>query len=415
MTERLYVRQITDNHWQWRMQYADGSWGDDIHAGTIELLAEWIPNAHVPVCVVICGGQTVVRKTPLEGVDRKLLAKLMPYEMEDDIIDPVDDMHFCFGSVANDSVDVLYTRNEVMQAVLEEIEMVSREVHHALPDYMFLDLSGASATFVLDGDVVMAKFGSEFGGNIGFSAEINIAPMILENLSSGVTIKDTSIFLVADSPEGLNLLKTCLPEAWQQDESIELLTQEGCYWDYLDTQVLEGPLNLRTGAFALRLPIDRWWRTWKTPVYAVAAGLVLAVVANFAGYLEAKNEGKRIRQQIEQVYLGAVPNGRRGDEENRLQSLLRGKGGGAASEPTNLVVLLGGFTQAIDKQKDIQLSNFRYSGDQQELQVNIEVKGLSELGSFRELLASNGVESDSPRTSRQGDAYQASIKLSEKN
>ncbi len=411
MTERLYVRQITDNHWQWRMQFADGSWDDDIHAGTIELLAEWIPHGHVPVCVVMSGAQAVVRKVALEGVDRKLLAKLMPYEMEDDIIDSVDDLHFCFGAVADDHVDVLYTRNEVMEAALEEVEMVSSEVHHVLPDFMLLDLSGAAAALVLDGETVIAKFGS----TIGFAVEINIAPMIIESLSAALDLKESAIYLVADSTDGQELLKTCLPEAWQQDESVELLCQEGCFWDYIDTQALAGPVNLRTGAFALRLPIDRWWRTWKTPAYALAAGFVLALVANFAAYLQAKSEGKEIRQQIEQVYLSAVPNGRRGDEENRLQSLLRGKGGGSASQPTNLVTILGGLSQAIDTQKDIQLSNFRYSGDQQELQVNIEVKGLSELGRFREELASSGVESDSPRTSRQGEAYQASIKLSEKN
>ncbi len=412
MTERLYVRQITENHWQWRMQFADGSWDDALHAGTLELMAESIPHSGTMVCMLLPGSKAIVRTVPVDGAEKKHLAKLVPYDMEEELIDPVEELHFCFGDVEDDQVNLVYLNREEVEASLEEIELVSSEVQHVFPEYLLLNLAGAAATLVLDGETVIAKF----AGGSGFAIEINVAPMVLESLSADLELGEASIHLIADSAEGLSLLKTCLPEAWLQSENIDIAEQEGCFWDCLDDALIVNPLNIRSGDFARKLPIDRWWLTWKMPVYIAAAAFALSVVVNFSAYLSAKSEGKKIRSQIQQVYLQAVPKGRKGDEENRLKSLLRGKGGESSSnEPTNLVVMLGGLSNAMSQRKDIQMSNFRYNGEQKELQLNIEVKGLGELGSFRELLANNGLKSGSPRTSRQGDVYQANIKLTEKN
>lgn len=411
MTERLYVRQISENHWQWRLQFADVSWDQAQHAGTLELMAESLPSAATAVCVLMPGADAVVRNISVEGTEKKHLAKLVPYEMEEELIDPVEDLHFCFGNIVDDHVNLVYLKQEEIKACLQQIELVSSEVQHVFPEYYLLNLNGAAATLVLDGEIVLAKFAD----GTGFAVEINLVPMILESLAQSLELESASLNIVADTPEGRSLLSTCLPESWLQNENIEVLEQEGNFWDCLDESVLNNPLNLRSGIFGRQLPLDRWWRMWKVPAYVAAAAFIFSFVVNISAYLAAKSEGAEIRQQIQQVYLQAVPKGRKGDEEHSLKKILRGKGNNASSnEPTNLVFMLSGLSKSISQQKDIQISNFRYNGEQKELQINIEVKGLGELGQFRELLASNGLDSGSPRTSRQGEIYQANIKLKEK-
>lgn len=411
MIDRLYVRQVTENHWQWRKQFADGVWDDALHAGTLELMAESLPSAGASVCLLVPGADTVIRNVSVEGAEKRHLAKLVPYEMEEDIIDPVEDLHFCFGEILDDKVILFYLRRETIEKHLEEIAFISSEIQHVFPEYYLLNLAGASATLVLDGETVIAKFAD----GSGFAAEINIVPLILESLSASMEMEAGSFHLIAEDESALSILKTCLPATWLENENIEVLEQEGGYWDCLDAEVLSSSLNMRSGEFARKLPIDRWWRTWQVPVYVTAAAFVLSIVVNFSYYLSAKREGKAIRQQMQEVYLQAVPNGRKGDEENRLKTMLKNSGGESSSgEPTNLIVMLGGLSDSMSKQKDIKMANFRYNGEQKELQLNIEVNGLGELGQFRETLASNGLQSGSPRTSRQGQIYQANIKLTEK-
>ncbi|MFL0811071.1 MAG: general secretion pathway protein GspL [Agarilytica sp.] len=410
MIERLFVRQINENHWQWRKQLADGSWDDEIHAGTLELLAELLPSISTPVCLVVPGAKVVARNVSVDGTEKKHLAKLLPFEMEEEIIDPVEDLHFCFGQVENDRVNLFYMHNDEFSELLEEIELVSKEVLNVLPEFALLNLAEGAGTIVLDGELVIAKFGE----GLGFAVEINIAPMILASLAEDLNISDSELNLVAESEEALSILRSCLPESWLQDATISIKESEGFYWDCIDASALTNSLNLRSGGFARQLPFARWWRVWQKSAYVAAAAFVLSLIVNFAAYLDAKSEGKNIREQIQTVYLQAVPNGRKGDEENRLENILKNQGGASLGEPSNLVPMLTGLTKAMTQQEDIQVSNFRYSGEQRELQVNIEVKGLSELGRFRELLAETGLESGSPRTSRQGEIYQANLKLKEK-
>ncbi|WP_086934058.1 type II secretion system protein GspL [Agarilytica rhodophyticola] len=409
MAERIFVRQLEENLWQWRAMVGDGVWEESYYSGDTDQLKDAVQEQNAPVCLLLPGEQAVVRTMPVENVDKKHLAKLLPYEMEDQLIDSVDDLHFSYGTVEGEHVNLVYLDSERLSAALEELVSGNFDIQQIYPDYLLLAQQESAGTILLDGEKVIAKFGA----GKGFAIEVNIASMVLERLEEELAFEEVSLNLIADNEESLKILHSCLPDAWIADESITINLQEGGYWDIVDAGLFGSSINIRSGNFARQLPFGKWWQAWKTSAYVAGAAFAFAFVVSLGDYFVKKSEGKEIRSQIQQVYLQAVPNGRKGDEENRLKSLLNGKGA-KTSEPTNLMLLLGGLASSMDQQKDIKLSNFRYNGDQRELQVNMEVKGLGELAKFRELLASNGLESDSPRTTRRGEFYQANMKILEK-
>lgn len=408
MAERIFVRKLQENQWQWRALVDDSAWEENYFNGDIEQLREAVQEESAPVCLLLPGEQAVVRSAPVENVDKKHLAKLLPYELEDQLIDSVDDLHFSFAAVEDDHVNLIYLGADSLTESLEELVSGSLDIQQIFPDYLLLQQQECAGVLLLEGEKVIAKFGM----SNGFAIEVNIAPIVLERLEEQLAFEEVSLNLVADDQDSLNILRSCLPDAWLNNENITINEREGSYWDVVDTSILSSSINMRSGNFARQLPFAKWWEAWKTSAYVAAASFVVAFVVTFGDYMVQKNEGKKIRSQIQQVYLQAVPNGRKGDEENRLKSLLKGKGS-KSSEPTNLMQLLSGLSSSMNQQKDIKLSNFRYNGDQRELQVNIEVKGLGELGKFRELLTSNGLTSGSPRTTRRGDFYQANMKILE--
>ncbi len=413
MTERVYVRQLDESQWQWRVLNEDGTWKQDVYVVSSDELIADLKELSLPLCLIVSGHSVVTRTMSVEVTEKKLMSKILPYEMEEELIDPVEDLHFCFGHVEGDTVNLVYLASDELQALVDYLEPSGCDIQHILPDYLLLDQNGFAGILLLENGSVFAKFND----GIGFTSELNVTQFVLSQLSTEESPRDIeSLLLIASSVEEIEELKTCIPEEWfSEEKELHVDEQLSHFWDYADPSSISTPLNMRTGTFARQLPFVRWWNMAKIPAYALAAAFVISLSVNFFDYMMAKSEGKKIRAQMQEVYLQAVPNGRKGDEEKRLRALIKGSSGNAnSSEPTNLVMLLSGLTKSMQQQKDIELSNFRYSGDQRELQVNILVKGLGELGQFRELMTTNGLDSGSPRTSRQEDKYQASMKISEK-
>ena len=148
------------------------------------------------------------------------------------------------------------------------------------------------------------------------------------------------------------------------------------------------------------------------PAILLAIGFVFSIGTKFAQISAAKAESKQLRESIQAVYLKVVPNGRVGDEERRLETLLS-SGNKKNAEPTNLMTTLSSMSKAIKSMDSVSLSSFRYSGDQRELQVNLEVTTLAELNKFKEQLKTVGLDGGSPRSTAKGDIYQARMKIKE--
>lgn len=413
MIERVIARQLSNGLWQWRLQ-SDGGWnGNDYHTGDNEALAAALPASTTPVLMVLPGAEVVSTELTIDGKEKRHFAKLLPFEMEEQLVESVDNLHFSFAFFSENKASVSYLRADSLKDSLSPLLDVACDVQQCLPDYLHLKRDASDATLLLDDGLVLAHFGA----GKGFSIEEDIAPLLLADLKDSffddVSEHSQGLNLVAEDAEGISRLRSWLPEEWLDEDGPEIRDYEGDFWQWLEVDSQYSGLNLRSGQFSRQLPVGRWWKSWKIPFAFAAVAFIVSILVMFGQYSIAKNEGRQIREQIEAVYLQAVPNGRKSDFEKRLTDLLRNSSSKGA-EPTNVMPLLSGFAAAMAEQKDVTLASFRYSGDQKELQVNIEVKGLGELGQFRELLGTKGFESGSPRTSRQGDKYQARMKITEK-
>src|SRR5690606_2000963 len=119
----------------------------------------------------------------------------------------------------------------------------------------------------------------------------------------------------------------------------------GTYWEWVDGAVEQAILNFRSGKFSRQLPIARWWQDWKKPAYVAAAAYVIAIAASSSQYLQAKSEHRAIIGEMNTIYREAVPNGRPGDPEGALRSMVRGLEGGA--DASNLMYILDGVSSAL--------------------------------------------------------------------
>ena len=107
MAQRVLVKRIEPNLWQWREVSAAGDWHNDaFYTGDINLLKE--TTAGKPVWFVLNGVDAVCRTVPADIKDRRQLLKILPFEIEEHIITPIEDIHMAYGPIVDDHISVVY-------------------------------------------------------------------------------------------------------------------------------------------------------------------------------------------------------------------------------------------------------------------------------------------------------------------
>ena len=415
MSEQIIAREMHQGVWEWCLYSADGAAKNDVfHSGDGAALAGFLPSVTTPVTIVMRGQQVVATKVELDAKQKKHAAKLIPFELEDELSSNVDAVHFAYGQFTEKFVPVLYAEKDTCAAPLDDLTGEGCDVRAALPDYLMLRRAEGGITVLLEGGLISARISDDWG----FTIELELAPMLFERLTQHSALKDgppTNILLVAESLQECDTLKTLLPSDWLQDDTINIDVVEGGFWDSLDIASSNASaLNLRRGRFARQLPVRRWWSHWKLPSIFIATAFVVAMLVQYMAYLSAKSEEQSIREDINAVYLQAVPNGRLGDPERVLESRLKSTSK-TSNEPTNFMFLLSKVTDVIASDANTSLSSYSYSGEQRALQLTLEFASLGALSDFRAALQKRGVASDSPRTTSVGDRYQARMKIREAN
>ncbi|WP_188152335.1 type II secretion system protein GspL [Teredinibacter waterburyi] len=411
MAEKLFARNTADGLWQWRRVASDGHWsGDTFKTGDADALAQEVGGDDLPVALVVPGQWVVSTHVEIDIKDKRHFAKLLPYEMEEELIDSVEDLHMAFGPITGDSVDVLYLKSDVMNSVVADLIAANCDFRTALPDYLNLIVEDKGLTFIYEDGVVIARLGKMRG----FAIEASMAPMILADLGETQKV-DGPINLVAENDYDLDKLTLWLPEQWRSEaeDSPELVRNIGGLWDWIDTGSDRQPINLRSGSYSRQLPLTRWLQEWKTPLVALAAAYVIALAVTFFQYQVAKSQQKTILSQMNAVYQQAVPNGRGGDPERKLETLVKTLKGGPSGGTTNFVALLNSVAKAVKQAGNITMSSIRYTGDQRELMLNIEGSSFAELETLRGAVTAEGFAAELLRVEAKGDRHSARMKVTE--
>ncbi len=405
MIDKIFARQMENGLWQWRLRDGVGWHNQGYYTGDTEALLNSLEGQQdLSVCLILRGATCVASLEHAETKNRRVLGKLLPYELEDDIIDPIDELHFAFGEVVNENVSLVYTRADNVGNAITKLEEIQLDVAECVPDYLLLQRDKNELVVVWDEDEVLAHYGD----NQGFAIQQDIAQLYLKQLPlDSDEIK--SVTLVANSSEQCDELMRWLPSALY--EGPEIKSFEGGFWDCVSTDDYQGDINLRCGQFAVQLPLARWWQTWKKPVYFLGAAALMSVVVNFGMYFQAKQEYNELLEARKQIFLKAIPNGRWQTPERELRARLGDNKTNVAS--TNFMYLLNSVAKTFNEKEGISLGSLRYSGDQQELIVSFEVGNFADVENIRGEIEKLGYKAETLRAAARNENFQARIKISQ--
>lgn len=430
MSERIYVRKLENNLWQWRHVTPQGQWASEsFYTGDINLLAESINGKQV---VLLLPGQNAVsmrEETDLK--DRKLISKVLPFQVEEHIIDSLDELVFAYGPVKDGALTLCYVNEEYARSSIDELEANGALVQRVLVDYLELAREEGSFTLILEHDQVMV---ADDQGS-GFCVELGLAPLVLKSLFA--ERQPHRVVLVAEGEAELADLKAMLPEsvlalAGEAQTRVEALEQSetddddldapikplddriseeiGGFWDYVLVQA-KPAIDFRQGPLARKLPFGQWFKEWRIPA---AAAVIAFGLAMLAATLELTTTRKQYRQYVAErdgFYRQIIPGA--GNVVDPVKTLKAKLGGGNQSPGSNLVGILNNIGPAISAHKDVKVSSFRYTHENRELQLNIEARDIATLEAVRNQIAQTGLKAEIKRASVAGEVNQALMRITE--
>ena len=175
--------------------------------------------------------------------ERKHLAKSLPFMMEEQVAEDVEELHFVSSALDEEHHLVAFTRRDSMNAWVEQLAS-NDSLKIFAPEALCLPLEADECCAVVDGDEVVLRWGNAHGARV----DLSMLSMILDSMS--------------ETPSSLVIYGTDREQVVSQlsDEQAALVDWRQGDWGAVLLLAKSAPqVNLRQGVFAPPLPLAKWW------------------------------------------------------------------------------------------------------------------------------------------------------------
>lgn len=384
---------------------------DELGNGSISDLSEQFGGGNINARLIVGGPQVVVRRLQYAEAEKRHLRRLMPFQLEEEVIGDISQFHFALGAASDGEVSLAYTEKARLNDIFIQLAEIGIEVNQCVPAALLPSLrvtetaeeEAAQDVWALhwqDG-LVSVRYGASAGFTVN-GTSLGAALTMLINAENRID-KLPQLSLSAPDENQLSHLEMALPA------SLEAATGEtrvAGIWDYEPDSHC---VDLCQGEFSQRLPIERWWRNWQLVSYAAAAALVVYVAVLLLSLNQLKNENLEVRREIEQVFRTVVPNGPANDPERRLRikaSDLEPKG-----QSGQTVALLAAVLPELDNRDEINLKGVYFTAEGGDLSLNVQAGTFNAIESLRGALEADGLSAELLSANAQGDNHSARLKV----
>lgn len=358
--------------------------------------------------LILPGNSVGTRELEYSEKEKKHLRNLLPFQLEESVIGDVEDLHFALGAPADGRVVVAYTDKTWLQAVFAELAALGIEVTRCWSAPLILPraeeaLSDAYNHWSLG--LYDGQFYLRYAPTLGFSLTASHARMALSLLLTSQERVDRlpDLHLRAATEEDLVKLTELVPAELQSSIKDQVLA-DAWSLDYGSSAI-----DICQGEFSQRLPIERWWKIWKS--VAIFAGVCAAVYLGvlFFEIHKLSSENLKIRQQIETAARAAIPQGRMVDPEKQLTTVLN------QLQPTDrsgrVMELLVVVLPQVSSVPNVSVKGIAYVGEIGELNINVQADSFATFETLAQNIRTQGFNAEVLSANAQGNVQTARLKI----
>ncbi|MBI1422787.1 MAG: hypothetical protein GC149_04910 [Gammaproteobacteria bacterium] len=335
----------------------------------------------VPVVVMVPSEEIFLDNVALPGKNRQKLRRAIPFAVEDQLIDEIEDLHFALSSHAHEGrYLVAAVEDRLMDYWDKSIVNAGIRAETLIPDVSALPHSDTQWTVLLEATRALVRTPEEI-----FATDIASLPVMLENLSAvheageplRITLYDCS------NDDKAVLLQAATPDI--QYETVEIA--QGAFEVFAHAYDPRTSVNLLQGEYNRQ----EGWRKQLRPWYPAIALLVIwlgwQLTLAIGAYIDLRNTSKQLTVQMRVMHKRAFPSAKtpalgyeRSDMEARLRELQKRQGQVAGG----LQEMLVKTAPVLKNIGDITIDGMRYLNGS--LDIELTMKDTSQLEELKNRL-----------------------------
>jgi len=404
----LRLPRTPDQEASWLLADGPGNAISAAQSGPLDQAASRAAGRHV--CVLVPGTDVLLAEPELPAKAGTKLQQVVPYALEEQLAQDIDDLHFAIGKKHGDSATtpVAVVSHELMDEWLGALKAAGLAAESMYADSDLLPENPGHAVALLENDVMVVR--PPKGATLSMpSGAIREALELARPSSESGEQTGRGLILYTGAAE------------WQQfSPQVEAVRDQ---FDGIKVQLLtSGPLallaqqlpqtkaiNLLQGRYAPQNTTAVGWRAWRVAAILVAALVGLHVAGKATELFMLKRTEKTVDVTLDQTFRSAMPGEQSTvDARRRMEKrLLAVRSGGAAS--SGLLPALGALVHARNNVPGTTVQALSYR--EGALELKIAAPNAESLDRVSQALRSNGWSADLTAGNQVGEGYEGRIQI----
>ena len=400
MKKNLYISIDDQDRLDYLLQDSNGQVVLSGSAFHQDQLPEFPNDANV--VLIIPGASVLVLSLTLPKTSRAQLLKAIPYALEEQLIEDVDELHFVPSKQDIDGTfSVAVVKKQLMQQWRERCISLSLYPQIAVADYFAVPLLENNWHLYLCGEHALLRQAKLQGMSI---PQIQLKEMLSLCLAEQAESLPDKIVLDYDDGnehfmvEILEELPVPVEMAAADQFSMELFATG------LEQTVT---FNLLQGEYAVSKPKNKSLRLWKFAAGLLMAWFVIWLLGNISQYVVYHRRLKKVQVEVSQLYKQAFPQAKSQVEPRlRIQRALQNVQN-AGSGGTFLGLLAQVGQQLMSQRNMVTIENFNYRNDT--LTLALSANSFQEFSALTQALEKQGLSVQQQNSSTQGKTVTARL------
>lgn len=359
--------------------------------------------------------QVLLKEIPYLQSERKHLAKTLPWTLEEQLVDDVDNLHIAVAILNDELAVAAIVRKDLIKQKLHALQEEKTVAQALVPEQLLLPWQAGQWTAEIQ------QNGNRWlwrtGAGSGFACNHDDLPLILkltaedQGLPQQVIIYSDNI--QRDQTHLPNILSKSDAHIENNSAAVESGLTNNIEWrNSSDLPAISAPvINLLQGEFAPQIPWAKIWKQWRTAAYVGIAAIAVQGIYAIADYQLAKNQDVKLRQQIEQTYREAIPTGNMVEPVRQIKRKLASYSNTNSSHFTSLLNDVG---IELTKNKALQLQGLTYNEQKNSLQITLLADNFNSVESLRNSFESKGLEAKLSSSNAEGEKVRARLQINGK-
>ncbi len=379
MQNQLFIRfnEQEPQKVQW-LEYSDmGEQTGQINNGTLEEAAVIAQN-HQRVIILVPSTQLLLTSANIPTKNRQRIAKALPYSIEEQMVDDVENMHFAIGQHDDDGkIHTAVIPHTLMKQWQKELQEAGIYPQIMTPDLLLIPYTEGDWTFFTEGKTTLVRTGQESGfviDNDNLDTLLNLAFAETEDDKKPETIHVIQCQDEVDITTAFKDLPAKLNHVRRIEPPLQMMAMT--YSEQRDS------FNLLQGPYSRREQMGKFWKPWLPALVILLILMLVGAITTMIDYSRLSQQKSAFQQEIEQLYKKTFPDAKnivnpQVQMKRQLEDLRRKQGQGSGG----FLKLLNQVAPILKETKTLDLRRIGYKDDQ--LTLHIEIKDLAKLDKLK--------------------------------